>query len=75
MMILKTDENNNNYVHMDIHTDFVDELFLAKLYSAIEDLEGYINVCPEYAHPDDLVVYIEQLAAHKKLLEYYTVPL
>ena len=72
-MILEKDEHGNAFVKMDIYQDFVDELFLAKLYSAIEDLEGYMQN-PESAHPDDHIVYTEQLAAHRKLLEWYDTP-
>ena len=73
-MILEKDEHGISFVRMDIYQDFVDDLFLAKIYSAIEDLEGYVELSPESAHPDDLVVYIEQLAAHRKLLEWYDTP-
>lgn len=70
-MNLLKDENGNSFIRMDIHSDFVDDLFVTKLNITIEDLEDYLQN-PEAAHPEDLKVYTEQLAAHRKLLEWYT---
>jgi hypothetical protein len=70
-MNLVKDENGKQFIKIDMYQDFVDDLFLARLNIAIEDLEGYMQN-PESAHPEDLKVYIEQLAAHRKLLEWYT---
>jgi hypothetical protein len=65
------DEDGKQFIKMDMHNDFVDELFLARLNISIRDLEDYMQN-PEAAHPEDLKVYTEQLAAHRKLLEWYT---
>lgn len=70
-MNLVTDKNGKQSIKIDMYQDFVDDLFLARLNIAIEDLEGYMQN-PESAHPEDLKIYIEQLAAHRKLLEWYT---
>ena len=70
-MNLVKDEDGTQFIKMDLHQDFVDDIFVARLNIAIEDLEGYMQN-PESAHPEDLKIYIEQLAAHRKLLEWYT---
>jgi len=70
-MNLVTDKDGKQSIKIDMYQDFVDDLFLARLNIAIEDLEGYMQN-PESAHPEDLKVYTEQLAAHRKLLEWYT---
>jgi len=70
-MNLLKDKNGEQFIRMDLHQDFVDDIFVARLNIAIEDLEGYMQN-PEAAHPEDLKVYTEQLAAHRKLLEWYT---
>jgi hypothetical protein len=71
IMNLLKDKNGEQFIRMDLHQDFVDDIFVARLNIAIEDLEGYMQN-PEAAHPEDLKVYTEQLAAHRKLLEWYT---
>jgi len=71
IMNLVTDKDGKQSIKIDMYQDFVDDLFLARLNIAIEDLEGYMQN-PESAHPEDLKVYTEQLAAHRKLLEWYT---
>ena len=70
IMNLLKDKNGEQFIRMDLHQDFVDDIFVARLNIAIEDLEGYMQN-PEAAHPEDLKVYTEQLAAHRKLLEWY----
>lgn len=70
-MNLVTDKDGKQSIKIDMYQDFVDDLFLARLNIAIEDLEGYMQNT-ESAHPEDLKVYTEQLAAHRKLLEWYT---
>ena len=71
IMNLVKDEDGTQFIKMDLHQDFVDDIFVARLNISIEDLEGYMQN-PESAHPEDLKVYTEQLAAHRKLLEWYT---
>jgi len=73
IMNLLTDENGEQFIKMDMNQDFVDDLFLARLNISIKDLEEYMQN-PEAAHPEDLKVYTEQLAAHRKLLEWYDTP-
>ena len=66
-MNLCRDENGNPFLKVGVHDDFADELLL----TSTADFEHYMQN-PEAAHPEDLKVYTEQLAAHRKLLEWYT---
>ena len=70
-MQLLRDENNQPFIKMDLYSDLVDELFVVKTRSVIKDLEEYLDE-PLSAHPEDLKVYTEQIAAHRKILEWHT---
>lgn len=72
-MNLCRDENGNPFLKVGVHDDFADELFVAKLLTSTAGLVAFMQN-PEAAHPEDLKVYTEQLAAHRKLLEWYDTP-
>lgn len=71
IMQLMKDENNKQFVKMYLYSDLVDELFIVKTRAIIKDLEEYLDE-PSAAHPEDLKVYTEQIAAHRKILEWHT---
>ena len=70
VMNLDRDENGSPFLKVGVHDDFAVEMFIAMVYTTIEDLEHYL-VNPEDAHPDDLVIYKEQIVAHRKILEWH----